>query len=169
MSILKTILTSILPGHSVAVPPMPDFDVQRYLGDWYEIARLDNWFEKGLRKVYARYVLNPDGSISVTNGGYDAITGERREARARAVPGKVPNSLKVYFVPLVFGRYEVAFLDADYSRAVVAGGSLDYLWLLARAPQIDDNALQPMLQAARALGYDTDKLIYTGNFHGCSR
>ena len=74
-----------------------------------------------------------------------------------------PNHLKVYFVPLVYGRYEVAFLDEDYSRAVVSGGSLNYLWLLARRPQLDDGELQPMLHCAEELGYDTSQLIYSNS------
>lgn len=87
-------------------------------------------------------------------------TKERKEARARAVAGDAPNHLKVYFVPLVYGRYEVAFLDENYTRAVVSGGSLNYLWLLARSPQLKDDELQPMLHCAEKLGYDTSRLIY---------
>ena len=74
--------------------------------------------------------------------------------------GDAPNHLKVYFVPLVYGRYEVAFLDENYTRAVVSGGSLNYLWLLARSPQLKDDELQPMLHCAEKLGYDTSRLIY---------
>ena len=74
--------------------------------------------------------------------------------------GIAPNHLKVYFVPLVYGRYEVAFLDENYTRAVVSGGSLNYLWLLARSPQLKDDELQPMLHCAEKLGYDTSRLIY---------
>lgn len=161
MSVLQSIATSLFPGHFVKTPPMPDFDLSRYLGEWYEIARLDNWFERGLCRVYARYGRNEDGTISVTNGGYDMQTGERREARARAVVGDAPNHLKVYFVPLVYGRYEIAFLDEHYSRAVVTGGSLKYLWLLAREPDLDEDVMGPMLDAARSLGYRTQDLIYT--------
>ena len=77
--------------------------------------------------------------------------------------GDAPNHLKVYFVPLVYGRSEVAFLDEDYSRAVVSGGSLNYLWLLARTPQLRDEELQPMLHCAEELGYDTSQLIYSNS------
>ncbi len=163
MSIIQTIFTSLFTGHSVKTTPMPDFDLERYLGEWHEIARLENWFERGLRKVLARYDRGENGSISVTNSGYDARTGERREVHARAVVADAPNHLKVYFVPLVYGRYEVAFLDEDYSRAVVSGGSVSYLWLLARTPQLKDEELQPMLHCARELGYDTSRLIYTNS------
>lgn len=69
----------------------------------------------------------------------------------------------MYFVPLVYGRYEVAFLDGDYTRAVVSGGSLNYLWLLAREPQLKEEEIQPMLHCAEELGYDTSRLIYSGS------
>ena len=158
---IQTILTSLFQGHSVKTEPMPDFNLERYLGEWYEIARLENWFERGLSKVFARYDRREDGSVTVMNRGYDVRTGKWKEARARAVVGDAPNHLKVYFVPLVHGRYEVAFLDEDYTRAVVSGGSLKYLWLLARTPQLKDDELQPMLRCAEKLGYDTSRLIYT--------
>lgn len=116
MSVLQTIVTSLFHGHSVKTPAMPDFNLERYLGEWHEIARLENWFESGLRKVYARYDHGEDGTVSVTNGGYDARTGERREVHARARVADAPNHLKVYFVPVVYGRYEVAFVDEDYTR-----------------------------------------------------
>lgn len=173
MSILQTIVTSLFHGHSVKTEPMLDFNLERYLGEWHEIARLENWFERGLRKVVARYDHGKDGAVSVTNSGYDVRTGERKEVHARAVVGDAPNHLKVYFVPLVYGRYEVAFLDEDYSRAVVSGGSLNYLWLLARTPQLEDAELQPMLHCAEELGYDTSELIYSNSLpstdHGMGR
>lgn len=164
MSVLQTIFTSLFPGRSVKTPPMPDFNLERYLGEWHEIARLENWFERGLSRVTARYERREDGSVSVINSGCDVRTGERREAHARAVVADAPNHLKVYFIPLVYGRYEVAFLDEDYSRAVVSGGTLGYLWLLARKPQLEDAELRPMLRAAQELGYDTSQLIYSNSF-----
>ena len=164
MSMIQTIVTSLFHGHSVKTDPMPDFNLERYLGEWHEIARLENWFERGLSRVLARYDLREDGSISVVNSGYDVRTGERKEACARAVAGDAPNHLKVYFVPLVYGRYEVAFLDENYTRAVVSGGSLNYLWLLARSPQLKDDELQPMLHCAEKLGYDKRCAVNMGYF-----
>lgn len=160
MSIIQTIVTSLFHGRAVKTAPMPGFNLERYLGEWHEIARVENWFERGLSKVFARYERREDGSISVTNSGYDVRTGEWKVVHARAVVGDAPNHLKVYFVPLVYGRYEVAFLDEDYSRAVVSGGSLNYLWLLARTPQLREEELQPMLHCAQELGYDTSQLVY---------
>ena len=87
MSMIQTIVTSLFHGHSVKTDPMPDFNLERYLGEWHEIARLENWFERGLSRVLARYDRREDGSISVVNSGYDVRTGERKEARARAVAG----------------------------------------------------------------------------------
>ena len=130
MSMLQTIVTSLFHGHSVKTPAMPDFNLERYLGEWHEIARLENWFERGLRKVYARYDRGEDGTVSVTNGGYDARTGERREVHARARVADAPN----------------------------------YLWLLSRNPDVEEDHLEQMLRCARDLGYDTSRLIYSHSF-----
>lgn len=164
MSILQTIVTSVFHGHSVKTPAMPDFNLERYLGEWHEIARLETWFERDLRNVTARYDHGEDGSIAVTNSGYDLRTGQRHEAHARAKLGDAQNHLKVYFIPLVYGRYEVAFIDENYSRVVVSGGSLEYLWLMAREPHLEDAELEEMLHSAQSLGYDTSLLIYSSAY-----
>lgn len=92
MSVLQTIVTSLFHGHSVKTPAMPDFNLERYLGEWHEIARLENWFESGLRKVYARYDHGEDGTVSVTNGGYDA--GPENGARCMPAPGwRMPRTI----------------------------------------------------------------------------
>lgn len=161
MSIIQAVGRLLFSGHMVQTASMSNFDLKRYLGEWHEIARLENWFERGMNRVRARYDLRDDGSIAVTNSGYDIRSGERKEVKARAVTGDAPNHLKVYFVPLVYGRYEVAFVDEEYSRAVVAGGTLNYLWLLARKPCLEEEEMLPMLRCAEGLGYDTSLLIYS--------
>ncbi len=138
--------------------------MKRFTGKWFEIARLENRYERGLRRVTAQYELNEDGTLRVTNSGYDLKSGERKEAVAKARPGEAPNRLKVYFIPVIYGRYQVAWIDEDYSRAVVAGGTKDYLWLLARTARLSAQELQPMLNCAEALGYDTSELIYTQGY-----
>lgn len=160
MNTIRTIIDFILRRHSVRTEPMPRFELERYMGVWYEVARLENRFEKGLSRVTARYSLGEDGVVSVTNCGYDAGRGMWKTARARAVAGDAPNHLKVYFMPFFYGRYEIAFLDADYSRAVVSGGSLNYLWFMARSPRLDRDWLCSMLRRAEELGYDTSLLVY---------
>ena len=117
----------------VSVEPMENFDVNRYLGRWHEIARLDHRFERGLERITATYTLRPDGKVGVVNRGYDPAKKRWSDAKAYAVQTRVKNYLKVYFFPLVPGRYRIAYLDDDYSLAVVSGGSLRYLWHPATA------------------------------------
>lgn len=125
---------------------MENFDVNRYLGRWHEIARLDHRFERGLERITATYTLRPDGKVGVVNRGYDLAKKRWSDAKAYAVQTRVKNYLKVYFFPLVPGRYRIAYLDDDYSLAVVSGGSLRYLWLLSRTPEVTPQ------QRARMLG-----------------
>ena len=144
----------------IRVLPMPGFDVKKYMGRWYEIARLRHPFERGLTNVTADYTLQKNGKIRVANRGFHPGREKWQEARAVAVEGDAPNHLKVYFFPLIPGHYKVAYLDPEYRYAVVSGGHPEFLWFLARTPQISREQLNKMLDAARRLGYDTDKLIY---------
>lgn len=144
----------------IHVPELSDFDASRYLGQWYEIARLDHIFERGMQRVVAHYSLLPDGRIDVLNRGYLPSKNRWKEAKAIAIQTAVNNFLKVYFVPLFGGRYRVAYIDSDYSIAVVSGGSLRYLWLLSRTPHPSSEQIDTLLNEARKLGYDTSRLIY---------
>ena len=94
MSMIQTIVTSLFHGHSVKTDPMPDFNLERYLGEWHEIARLENWFERGLSRVLARYDRREDGSISVVNSGYDVRTGERKGGACTGGGGGCPQSFE---------------------------------------------------------------------------
>ncbi len=151
---------SCLARHKVDIPALPDFNAARYMGSWYEIARLNHPFEKGLERVSACYTLRPDGKITVVNRGFAPDPGRWKEAKAIAVQTPVKNFLKVYFVPLFGGRYRVAYVDDDYTLAVVSGGNLRYLWLMARSAHPTPVQIESMLDVARRLGYDTSKLIY---------
>ncbi len=161
MSFLKNIADAVLPAESVEVPVINHFNLQRYLGQWFEIARIENRYERDMYRVAARYERDADGSIRVINSGYDSKTGMRKESVAKAKQGDAPNRLKVYFIPMIYGRYQVAWIDPDYSLALVAGGTKDYLWILSRSPHCSMPELEPLLRYARKLGYDTNRLIYT--------
>lgn len=117
-------------------------------------------FRAGLERITATYTLRPDGKVGVVNRGYDLAKKRWSDAKAYAVQTRVKNYLKVYFFPLVPGRYRIAYLDDDYSLAVVSGGSLRYLWLLSRTPEVTPQQRARMLGVARGLGYDTSKLIW---------
>ena len=139
-----------------------DFDVNRYLGDWYEIARLDNSFEKGLEQTKANYKLRPDGGIDVTNSGYDPQKKKWKESRGKAyfVGSSNIASLKVSFFGTVYGGYNIIALDENYRYALVCGPNFDYLWILSRTKVLNDTVKQSLVNQAKQLGFATDKLIW---------
>jgi apolipoprotein D and lipocalin family protein len=138
------------------------FDTGRYLGKWYEIARLDHRFERGLSNVTATYREREDGSIDVLNRGYDAEAGEWREAQGRAKLAGPPGTamLKVSFFGPFYGGYNVLDLDPDYQIALVAGPNRSYLWILARRPDPPREDVERLVRRAGELGFDTSALIY---------
>lgn len=155
-----------LSACSTAPPPgvvvVSPFDVTRYMGDWFEIARLDHRFERGLTQVSARYALQPDGSVSVTNRGYNAAKGQWSEVQGRAMFTSSSNtgSLKVSFFGPFYGGYHVIALDPDYRWAMVMGPDTDYLWILARDKTLPDEVRSHLLEQAARLGVDTRALIW---------
>jgi apolipoprotein D and lipocalin family protein len=141
--------------------PVKGFQAERYLGTWYEIARLDHSFERGLTKVTATYRRRADGGIDVLNRGYDPEEKSWREAEGRAYFIGSPDtaSLKVSFFRPFYGGYHVMALDPDYRWAMVAGPDHDYLWILARSPSLPEAALDTLRQTARRAGFDLSRLI----------
>jgi len=158
--LLSVAACSTLPPEGIR--PVTGFDVQRYSGQWYEIARLDHRFERGMSDVSAHYALQAGGQVIVLNRGYDAAAGRWREAQGRAVFNGDPAtaSLRVSFFGPFYGGYHVVALDTDYRWAMVAGNDRDYLWLLARERSLPDEVKARLLEQARVLGFDTDKLIW---------
>lgn len=144
------------------VAPITGFDANRYLGTWYEVARLDHSFERGLTKVTARYSIRDDGGIDVSNRGYDAVAGEWKEARGRAkFPGpRDVGQLKVSFFGPFYGGYNIVDLDPEYTFSLVVGPSRSYLWILSRDPNPPREVVQRLVARAGTLGFDTDALIY---------
>ncbi|MFO1406762.1 MAG: lipocalin family protein [Steroidobacteraceae bacterium] len=142
--------------------PVGGFDPGQYLGTWYEIARLDHGFERGLTRVTATYTARPDGGIDVVNRGYDPAGGEWREARGRArfVGPRDVASLEVSFFGPFYGGYNVIDLDPGYTIALVAGPTRGYLWILARSPAPPRPEVERLVARARSLGFDTDSLVY---------
>lgn len=128
------------PPIPATVEPVRGWDIQRYMGRWYEVARIDHRFEKGLERTQAEYTPLPDGSVHVLNRGYDA--GRRRwksaEGKARTVHGPGVAALKVSFFGPFYGGYNVVALDADYRWAMVVGSDLRYFWILSRTPELPD-------------------------------
>ncbi|MDO3379050.1 lipocalin family protein [Geoalkalibacter halelectricus] len=139
------------------------FELERYLGRWYEIARLDHPFERGLIAVTADYSLGEGGAIEVLNRGYDPAKERWKEARGRAYPVGAPGEgrLKVSFFGPFYGAYNIIALDhAEYSYALVSGPSRNYLWILAREPRMEPALLAELVGQADRLGFVVDELIF---------
>lgn len=144
------------------VEPVSPFDAERYLGTWYEVARLDHGFERGLSQVTAEYKQAADGSISVINRGCNAEEKQwdQAEGTARFVDDDNTGYLKVSFFGPFYGTYAVFGLDADYRHAYVSGPNHDYLWLLARDPNPDAEVKEAFVEEARERGFAVEELIW---------
>jgi len=144
------------------VPTVEGVEFERYLGRWYEIARLDHPFERGLSSVSADYSRRKDGGIRVVNRGYDRQAGRWREAVGRAyfVRGNRRGLLKVSFFGPFYGAYNIIDLDRQgYAWALVCGPSRDYLWILSRTPDLSPEIREGLTAHARRLGFPVDGLI----------
>lgn len=136
-------------------------DLNRYLGTWYEIARFDHSFERGLEGVTATYSLKEDGKIKVINKGYkNSLNGEPKVAIGKAKLTDDPGRLKVSFFWIFYADYLVMELDKDYKWVLIGSKSDKYLWILSRTPQLEESVKQHILKLARERGYDTSKLIW---------
>lgn len=149
-------------GSPEGVVAVQDFDSDRYLGKWYEIARLDHSFERGLSAVTAEYSMREDGGIRVINSGMSAESGVREDAEGRAyfMGAETEGYLKVSFFGPFFGSYIVFELGPHYEHAFVAGNTTEYLWLLSRSPTVSDDLKAHFIAQSAALGFDTDALIF---------
>lgn len=144
------------------VEPIEGFELDRYLGKWYEIARLDHSFERGLDKVTATYSMRNDGGVKVVNRGYSTKAAEWDEAEGRAyfVRGSNEGYLKVSFFGPFYGSYVIFELDEEnYSYAFVAGPDKSYLWFLSRTPKVSEDLVRRFIKKAGELGFDTGELI----------
>lgn len=148
-----------IPDGATAVK---NFDTEKYLGKWYEIARLDFKYERGLNNTTAQYSLNDDGTIKVVNRGFRYETGEWEEATGKAKPAGEPGEgrLKVSFFGPFYSGYNVIALDSAYTYALVAGASLKYLWILSRETSVPEEVKTEYLKIAQGIGYKTEELIW---------
>ena len=167
MRLLPLFLLIVLLGGCVSVPqniaPVEGFELNRYLGKWYEIARLDHSFERGLANITAEYSLRADGGVKVVNKGFSAADNKWKEAEGKAyfVGSPQEGYLKVSFFGPFYGAYIVFELDKeDYQYAFITSYDKSYLWLLARTPTVSDEVLSRFVQKSGELGFATDKLIF---------
>lgn len=134
------------------------FDLDRYLGDWHEIARFDHWFERGVEEAKANYSQRADGKVAVLNSGVK--DGSPKVAKGVGKTTGTPGLLRVTFFWPFYADYRVLAIDDDYSVALVGSGGPDYLWILSRSPSLDAKQKESLLSEASRRGYDTSKLIW---------
>ena len=164
----KSVFLVLLTVESLAVregenATVGRLDLNRYMGKWYEIARFDHSFERGLVGVSAEYSFRKDGKIRVINSGYkDSLGGERKraEGKAKQPDPAEPGKLKVSFFLFFYGDYYVLELDQEYRWALIGSPTKKYLWILSRTPHLPQEVLNGILELARKHGYNTEKLIF---------
>ena len=138
-----------------------ELDLQQYLGKWYEIARFDHRFERGLVGVTATYSMRADGKIRVINRGFkNTLDGELSVVEGKAKLTDEPGKLKVSFFWIFYADYFVMELDENYQWALIGSKSDKYLWILSRTPKLDESIKKLILEKARTRGYDISKLIW---------
>ena len=161
--LLIAALLSGCTGIPDGVTAINGFEISRYMGTWYEIARLDHRFERGLNKISATYTLREDGGVNVINKGWNQADGEWEQAEGKAYFVEQPDKgrLKVSFFGPFYGGYNIIELDKkDYAYSMVTGPDRSYLWILSRTRQLPKATLEALIEKAKQLDFDTDKLIF---------
>jgi len=169
ISFLFTIIIGLLTG-CLGVPknvqPVKSFELDRYLGKWYEIARLDHSFERGLEQVTANYSMRKDGGVSVINRGFSLKKNKWKTAEGKAyfVNDENEGYLKVSFFGPFYGTYAIFELDQEnYNYAFVSGPDTSYLWLLSRTPKLDQEIINKFLKQAKQKGFNIEELIFVNH------
>ena len=161
--VLILVVVSGCLGIPDGVTPVDNFELNKYLGKWYEIARLDHSFERGLNNVSAEYSMRDDAGIDVLNRGFSTEDQEWSSAKGRAyfVEETDKGYLKVSFFRPFYGSYIIFELDkVNYQYAFVSGPDKDYLWLLSRTPAVNKELIERFVNTSKKLGYETESLIF---------
>lgn len=155
--IIYTIL-SCSPKHYVDNSTVPAFNLQHYMGKWYEIARMDHRFERGMTHCTATYSIKDNGKIKVVNEGIK--DGQPKVSEGKAKTTKTPGVLRVSFFGPFYSDYRIMMLGEDYSYALVGGDNGNYLWILSRTPHLEQSVIDHIIEEANYRGYETQKLIW---------
>lgn len=149
-------------GIPEGVEPVNNFNIKKYEGKWYEVARLDHSFERGLENITAEYKIKENGDVSVVNRGFSVKDREWQDANGVAsfVEKSDLGYLKVSFFRPFYGSYIIFELDKDYQYAFVSGPDKSYLWLLSRTPTPSKDIIKKFMQKSESLGFDVNKLIF---------
>ena len=156
--VVAVCLAGCMSGPAVDNTPVSTLDLDRYLGSWYEIARLDHSFERGVEECKAVYTLNRDGTIKVVNSGIKA--GKPKTAVGKGKRTDQPGLLRVSFFGPFYADYRVMMIDEDYGYALVGSGGAGYLWILSRTKNLPAGIKSAILAEATRRGYDTSKFIW---------
>lgn len=163
ISLLLILFLTGCVGIPENIKPVDNFRLEKYLGKWYEIARLDHSFERGLTRVTADYSLREDGGVRVFNRGYSEKEKTWKEAEGKGyfVQGIYQGYLKISFFGPFYGSYIIFELDHEnYQYSLVCGPDKSYLWILSRSPEIKMDLKDMLVAKAAKLGFDTGKLIF---------
>ena len=163
MQMIIAAIAAVAVVGCVSVPkvdnaPVAALDLSRYLGEWYEIARFDHSFERGVEQAKANYTQNADGTIKVVNSGIK--DGKPKTAIGKGKKTDTPGLLRVSFFGPFYADYRIMLIDKDYTYALVGSGDADYLWILSRTPGLPETAKAELLAEAQRRGYDTGKFIW---------
>jgi len=164
MAVIVTIFTSCV-GIPDGVTAVQNFNKDKYLGKWYEIARFDFRFERNLDNTTAQYSINPDGSIKVLNKGYNYVKKEwdSAEGKAKFIGSETEARLKVSFFGPFYAGYNVVDIDENYQNALIYGNSTEYIWILSRNKTIDEATKKRFIEKAKKDGFDVSKLIWVNH------
>ena len=161
--ITTVFLLSACTSAPEGITPVKNFDLEKYQGKWYEIARLDHSFEQGMEQVTATYSINDDGTVKVLNKGFisEEQLWDQAEGIAKFVENTDTGHFKVSFFGPFYGAYIIFELDQpDYQYAFITSYSKDYLWFLSRTPTVSKELKQHFLSQVKALGFATDEIIW---------
>ena len=149
------------------IEPISPFELSRYLGTWYEIARIDNRFERGLSQVSAEYQLREDGGVRVLNRGYSLAKQKWQEAEGKAyfVEDEHTGFLKVSFFGPFYGAYVIFYLDDTYQHAFIAGPNREYLWFLSRTAIVSNETKEKFINNVKQRGFDIEKILFVEQTH----
>ncbi len=163
MVIFSIFLMSFSRSQNIESNPVQNFNVTKYLGTWYEIARTDNRFEKGCKDAKADYSLREDGGLKIVNTCF--VNGKEKVSKGKAYFKNSKNigALKVTFFWPFYGSYNIVYLDENYQYAIVDGGSKNYLWILSRSKTIDEITLAMLIEKIKQNGFDPSTLMFVSH------
>jgi lipocalin len=160
LALIMSILVCNAQHRDIDRTTVTALDVERYMGVWFEVARYDHSFERGLEQCKALYTLLPDGRIVVENSGVDSHNGKFRLSVGKAKAGDKAGQLRVSFFWFFYSDYNILALGDEYDWALVGSKSAKYLWILSRTPSLAEETLNHILDIATQRGYDTSKLLW---------